>query len=133
MPGNSGDAEAAAGLLADLLPGDQEAPAGGTASDAGSPGAGTAAAAGGGQPAVYGDAAYGSGDLIGRLDGSGIYNGIKCQPPAPVKGHFPKDRFAIDLDAQTVTCPACVTAPVRATGSATPGQPGSARPAGPAR
>jgi hypothetical protein len=117
-PGNSGDAEAAAGLLADLLPGDQDAAAGGTASDAGSaaPGTGTAAASGDGQPAVYGDAAYGSGDLIERLDGAGIGNGIKCQPPAAVKGCFPKDRFAIDLDARTVTCPAGVTVPIRAAG-----------------
>ena len=107
-PGNSGDAEAAAGLLADLLPGDQDAAAG----DAG--GTATDAAAGGGQPAVYGDAAYGSGELIGQLDDAGIGNGIKCQPPAAVKGCFPKDRFAIDLDAGTVTCPAGVTAPIRA-------------------
>ena len=49
------------------------------------------------QPAAYGDAAYGSGELLGRLDGAGIYNGIKCQPPAAVKGCFPKDRFTIDL------------------------------------
>jgi hypothetical protein len=109
-PGNSGDAEAAAGLLADLLPGDQDAAAGGTASDAGS--TGTAAAAGDGQAAVYGDAAYGSGDLLELAEQAGIYNGIKCQPPAAVKGHFPKDR--IDLDARTVTCPAGVTVPIRA-------------------
>ena len=107
-PGNSGDAGAAAGLLADLLPGGQDAAAG----DAGSPGA--AADAGDSQPAVYGDAAYGSGELIGQLDDAGIGNGIKCQPPAAVTGCFPKDRFAIDLDAGTVTCPAGVTAPIRA-------------------
>ena len=46
-----------------------------------------------------------------------MHNGIKCQPPAAVKGCFPKDRFAIDLDAGTVTCPAGVTAPIRASGS----------------
>jgi DDE family transposase/transposase-like protein DUF772 len=109
-PGNAGDAEAAAGLLADLLPGDQDADAG----DAGS--RGTDADVRDSQPAVYGDAAYGSGDLIGRLDSAGIRNGIKCQPPAAVKGCFPKDRFAIDLDAGTVTCPAGVTVPIRASG-----------------
>jgi hypothetical protein len=107
-PGNSGDAEAAAGLLADLLPGDQDTTAAGTGSDAGSPGES--------QAAVYGDAAYGSGELIGQLDSAGLHNGIKCQPPAAVKGCFPKDRFAIDLDAGTVTCPAGVTAPIRASG-----------------
>ncbi|MBB5153861.1 hypothetical protein BJ970_001395 [Saccharopolyspora phatthalungensis] len=36
------------------------------------------------------------------------------QPPAAVKGHFPKDRFDIDLEQQTVTCPAGHTAPIRA-------------------
>ena len=31
-----------------------------------------------------------------------------------MKGHFPKDRFTIDLDGKTVTCPAGVTVPIRA-------------------
>jgi hypothetical protein len=101
--GNSGDAEIAESLLADLLPGDQDSVAGQDSGQAGAP------VAGEGQPAVYGDAAYGSGELIGRLDDAGIYNGIKCQPPAAVKGCFPKDRFTIDLDGKTVTCPAGVT------------------------
>ena len=103
-PGNSGDAEAAESLLADLLPGDQDSAASETAPAAGAQRA--APAADDGQPAVYGDAAYGSGELLERLDGAGIYNGIKCQPPAAVKGCFPKDRFTIDLDGKTVTCPA---------------------------
>jgi hypothetical protein len=106
--GNSGDAEVAESLLADLLPGDQDDAAGRDSGQAGAP------VAGEGQPAVYGDAAYGSGELLGRLDGAGIYNGIKCQPPAAVKGCFPKDRFTIDLDSKTVTCPAGVTVPIRA-------------------
>jgi Transposase DDE domain/Transposase domain (DUF772) len=109
-PGNSGDAEVAESLLGDMLPGDQDSA---TARDGGQA---AAPAAGDGQPAVYGDAAYGSGELIGRLDGAGIYNGIKCQPPAAIKGCFPKDRFTIDLDAKTVTCPAGVTVPIRASG-----------------
>jgi Transposase DDE domain/Transposase domain (DUF772) len=106
-PGNSGDAEVAGGLLADLLPGDQDSAAGQDGGRA------VAAAAGEGQPAVYGDAAYGSGELIERLDDASVYNGIKCQPPAAVKGCFPKDRFTTGLDAKTVTCPAGVTVPIR--------------------
>jgi hypothetical protein len=106
-PGNSGDAEVAGSLLADLLPGDQDSAPGQDGGRA------VAAAAGEGPPAVYGDAAYGSGELIERLDDASIYNGIKCQPPAAVKGCFPKDRFTIDLDAKTVTCPAGVTVPIR--------------------
>jgi hypothetical protein len=102
--GNSGDAEVAERLLADLLPGDHDDAAAGDNGHA---------AAGEARPAVYGDAAYGSGELIGNLDDAGIYNGIKCQPPAAVTDHFPKDRFAIDLGGKTVTCPAGVTVPIR--------------------
>jgi hypothetical protein len=112
-PGNSGDAEAAEDLLADTLPATD--PAGGA--QAGAAGAQPETAApGAGQPAVYGDAAYGSGELLERVEDAGICTGIKVQPPASVKGHFPKDRFAIDLDAKTVTCPAGVTVPIRASG-----------------
>ena len=80
---------------------------------AGDSGQAAAPAAGEGQPAVYGDAGCGSGELIAQLDGAGIYNGSKCQPPAAVKDHFPKDRFTIDLDGKTVTCTAGVTVPIR--------------------
>jgi hypothetical protein len=106
-PGNSGDAEVAERLLADLLPGDHDGAAGQDSGQAAAP------AAGGGQAGAYGDAAYGSGELIGRLDDAGIYNGIKCQPPAAVTGCFPKDHFNIDLDGKTVTCPAGITVPIR--------------------
>jgi hypothetical protein len=99
-PGNSGDAEAAEDLLADVLPGTGT----GEGTQAGTPPA----------PAVYGDAAYGSGELLERVENAGILVGIKVQPPPAVKGHFPKDRFAIDLDAKTVTCPAGITVPIRA-------------------
>ena len=125
--GNSGDAEVAERLLADLLPGDQDSAAAQDSGQAAAP------AAGEGQPAVYGDAAYGSGELLGQLDGAGIYNGIKCQPPAAVKGCFPKDRFSIDLDGKTVTCPAGVTVPIRPATGRHAGTASSARPAGPAR
>jgi hypothetical protein len=98
-PGNSGDAEVADTLLADILPSETETETGGGV-------------------AVYGDAAYGAGQLLARLDNAGIHNGIKTQPPTSVKGHFPKDCFTIDLNNQTVTCPAGVTAPIRAAGGA---------------
>ena len=116
--GNSRDAEAAEGLIADLLPGDQDSAgtgAGGRETGVTPAGRGTAGG-GSGQAAVYGDAAYGSGELVERVEDAGIYSGIKVQPPPAVKGHFPKDRFAIDLDGQAVTCPAGITAPIRASG-----------------
>jgi hypothetical protein len=99
-PGNSGDAEAAEDLLADVLAG--------TDAEDGTP-AGAPPA-----PAVYGDAAYGAGELLERVEDAGLYSGIKVQPPAAVKGHFPKDRFAIDLEGKTVTCPADITVAIRA-------------------
>ncbi|HSS89400.1 MAG TPA: IS1182 family transposase [Streptosporangiaceae bacterium] len=99
-PGNSGDAEAAAGLLADLL----------------STGQDSAGSAGEDQPAVYGDAAYGSGELLEKVENAGLHAGIKVQPPPAPKGHFSKDRFGIDLNAGTVTCPAGITTAIRARG-----------------
>ena len=51
---------------------------------------------------------------MARLDDIGVHNGLKVQPPSRVKGHFPKDRFDIDLDTQTVTCPAGITTTIRA-------------------
>ena len=38
----------------------------------------------------------------------------RCSRPSAPKGHFPKDRFDIDLDKQTVTCPAGHTTAIRA-------------------
>jgi hypothetical protein len=103
-PGNSGDAEVAEDLLTDILPSEAEAEA-----EAEAPGAVELVE----QAAVYGDAAYGAGELLERLDNTDIHNGLKVQPSAAVKGHFPKDRFTVDLDAQTVTCPAGNTVPIR--------------------
>jgi hypothetical protein len=97
-PGNSGDADVADDLLADILPAEAEAEAEAEAGDG---------------VAVYGDAAYGAGELLERLDNAKVHNGLKVQPPSAVKGHFGKDRFGIDLDAKTVTCPAGVTATIR--------------------
>jgi hypothetical protein len=47
------------------------------------------------------------------LDDNGIHNGVKVKPSASVKGHFSKDRFEVDLDGMTVTCPAGNTTPIR--------------------
>ncbi len=116
-PGNSRDAEAAAGLLDDLLCAGQDGD--GSASEA--------------QAAVYGDAAYGSGELLETVEQAGLRAGIKVQPPPAPKGHFPKDRFGIDLQTGTVTCPAGITTAIRARGGRHVGRPASARPVAPAR
>jgi IS5 family transposase len=82
--GNAGDASAALALLADEL-----AETGPTD-----------------PPVVYGDAAYGTGEILAALDDAGAVSRVKVQPPAGIPGLFTKDDFAIDLDARTVTCPA---------------------------
>jgi hypothetical protein len=65
-----------------------------------------------GGPAVYGDAAYGSGDQLAELDERGIDAKVKTQPPSSRNGKFSKDDFGIDLDAETVSCPAGATVPI---------------------
>jgi len=102
--GNSGDAEIAEHLLGDLLAGKQPDPDPDPDPDPGD------------RPAVYGDAAYGAGALLARLDQANFTAMVKVQPPPAVRGHFGKDRFTIDLAAATVTCPGDITVPIRPTG-----------------
>jgi hypothetical protein len=87
-PGNSGDAEVAPDLLAADLDGGESL-------------------------TVYGDAAYGSGELLETLEVAAAELRIKVQPPSRMDGHFPKDDFTIDPEAATVTCPAGRVAPLR--------------------
>ena len=54
----------------------------------------------------YGEAAYGSGELLAYLDKAGTGPRVKVPPPVAPGGLFPKDRFSTDLAAGTVTCPA---------------------------
>lgn len=100
-PGNAGDAGVALELLAAEL----------------EPGAPTVDDLTTAEPepplAVYADAAYGSGDLLERLEQAGADIRIKVQPPAAQGGRFTKADFSIDTEAATVTCPAGVTAPLR--------------------
>ena len=92
--GNVGDIEPVGDLLADVL----DAPA--------SPQEQPAATA-------YGDAAYGAGDVLQRLDAAGVHTRLKVQAPLAPAGQFTKDRFDINLDAGTVTCPNRVTVAIR--------------------
>ena len=55
---------------------------------------------------VYGDAAYGTGEVLAALDTAGAVSRVKVQPASSRGGRFTKDEFAIDLHAGTVTCPA---------------------------
>lgn len=99
-PGNAGDATVAEDLIEDLLSEDTEEDA-----------------------TVYGDSAYGTGDLQECLEEHSIESRCRTQPPSPpAVGLFPKDRFAVDLDDDTVTCPARVRVTIKrhrdATGTA---------------
>ena len=87
-PGNAGDAEVAPDLLAADLDGDESL-------------------------TIYGDAAYGSGELLETLEVAAAGLRIKAQPPTAPGGRFPKDDFAIDTEAGTVTRPAGRVAPLR--------------------
>lgn len=95
--GNQGDAQSAADLITDLQ------------DEAGQPEAGQ----GEDRPAVYGDAAYGAGEFLEKLDNAGIEAMVKTQPPTNAGGRFTKDAFTIDLEADTVTCPNQQVAPIR--------------------
>jgi hypothetical protein len=91
-PAATGDAVVAPTLLDDLIP-DQ-----------------------GGQAAramVYGDSAYGTGAHLAWLEQQGFTPMVTTQLPTAPGGRFAKDQFRIDLQAQTVTCPARVTAAIR--------------------
>jgi hypothetical protein len=95
--GNVGDAVPAETLLSDVL-----APAG--EADTLPTGGGPAASV---HPAqVYGDASYGTAELVEKLEASGIEADTKVQPPSARDGKFSQDDFRIDLDAGTVQCPA---------------------------
>jgi len=65
------------------------------------------------RPTVYGDAAYGAGEFLDHLANNDIDSRCKTQPPTAAGGRFAKDRFVVDLDADTVTCPNQVTVTIR--------------------
>ena len=98
--GNVGDASPASELLADLLENDEEAEAP-TETSAGE------------RPVAYGDNAYGTGELHTLLEEAGVEDRLKTQDPVAPAGRFAKDRFSIDLEADTVTCPSGVTVTIR--------------------
>jgi len=105
-PGNTGDAEAAMDLLADDLDDDLDDDLEDLAGDAGDEGDE-------GDLAVYGDAAYGAGELLAEFEEHGVEVMCRVQPASAPAGRFSKDRFEIDLDTSTVTCPGEHTVPIR--------------------
>jgi len=58
------------------------------------------------KPEIVGDSAYGDAATRAGLEAAGFTVTAKCPPARNSGGRFPKDRFAVDLDQATVTCPA---------------------------
>jgi transposase len=119
-PGNASDGSVATDLIEDLL--SDDAHSDGEHGDSGS--SGDEAADGvvpddtghGTNPdaaAVYGDNAYGTGEIQSRLEDEGIESKCKTQKPSAGIGFFAKDRFVVNLDDDTVTCPNGVTVAIR--------------------
>jgi hypothetical protein len=88
-PGNTPDRDAVEELLAE-------------------PGADPAEA----KPEVVGDSAYADGATLDALATQGYEVVAKVPPARNGTGGFTKDRFGIDLEASTVTCPAAQTVPI---------------------
>ena len=62
---------------------------------------------------IYGDASYGTTEIVDKIEAAGAEANVKVQAPSAPAGHFGKDAFEIDLDAQTVKCPASVLVQIR--------------------
>ena len=104
--GNVGDASVAADLIDDLVRDDDTEAADDTAMPNGDNDNDE-------RPTVYGDAAYRAGEFLDHLTNNDIDSRCKTQPPTAPGGRFAKDRFIINLDDDTVTCPADVTVTIR--------------------
>ncbi|MBM4319449.1 MAG: IS1182 family transposase, partial [Deltaproteobacteria bacterium] len=62
---------------------------------------------------LFGDASYGTAENIQLAEAAGADCFFKVQVPSAVAGRFSKDDFVVDLQAQTVRCPAGHEAPIR--------------------
>lgn len=96
---NTGDGSAAAELIADLLSSTDAAPAPASTSESQptpTPSAPTQ---------VYGDASYGTAELLEKLESATIEANVKVQAPPTRGGCYSQEEFAIDRAAGTATCP----------------------------
>lgn len=107
-PGNAADGSVGEALLADVL-----SPTTKDLAGALPPEAPDAPASETSPVEVFGDASYGTAELVEKIEAAGAVANVKVQAPSAPAGHFGKDAFEIDLDAQTVTCPAGVLVQIR--------------------
>lgn len=129
-PGNAADGSVAETLLGDVLGETHEPPPPEPAlpaateplapqvSDGSQPESGStpeAETAAGAMPGVevYGDSSYGTADIVEKLETAGAEANVKVQAPSAAAGCFSKDAFGIDLEKQTVTCPAGLLVQIR--------------------
>jgi hypothetical protein len=64
--------------------------------------------------AIYGDASYGTAEIVERIQEAGAEANVKVQKPSPPrKGLFAQDAFVIDQAAGTATCPNSVVVPLQ--------------------
>ena len=71
---------------------------------------------------IFGDASYGTAEIVERIQTAGAAANVKVQRPSPPrKGLFSQEAFVIDTTAGTATCPNAVAVPLQrvADGSAT--------------
>ncbi len=100
-PANAADSSVAEELISDLLEDDDAAEEAVENSE-------------GEDRAVYGDDnAYGTGEFQERLEDADIESRCKTQRPTVPGGLFAKERFEVNLDDDTVTCPAGVRVKIR--------------------
>lgn len=114
-PGNASDGSVATDLIGDLL-NDNDHVSNGSSTDEATDVVipdGSAPETGADVTAVYGDNAYGTGEIQSRLEGEGIESKCKTQKPTTRIGFFAKDRFVVNLADDTVTCPNGVTVTIR--------------------
>ena len=111
---NAPDSQAAPDLIADLL---NNTPTSSNTPTSNTGGSGEAAKTSiekfPGRPTVYGDSAYGGGELQKLLTDHSINSGCRSAAPTAPKGHYTKDRFRIDLQHSTVTCPNQITVTIK--------------------
>jgi hypothetical protein len=116
-PGNVADGDGAESLLADVLAEKPRATASEdeTAKEAerqtgGEDTANRTIEASSAQPRepayeIFGDASYGTANLVETIEGAGAKAHVKVQAPVAPDGRFSKEAFVIDLGARTVSCP----------------------------
>ncbi len=107
-PGNAADGSVGEALLADVLSPTAKDSAGPLTAEAPEAPASEASPV-----EVFGDASYGTAELVEKIEAAGAVANVKVQAPSAPAGHFGKDVFEIDLDAQTVRCPAGVLVQIR--------------------